>query len=54
MFGGAGSGGAAGQSSVTDLVFSDYMNKYQAPELQKRVLPLQGYQAPQGLFRGII
>lgn len=53
MFGGAGSGGA-GQSSVTDLVFSDYVKRYKAPELQKRVLPLQGYQAPQGLFRGII
>jgi len=35
-------------------VFGDYMNKYQAPELLERVLPLQGYQAPQGLFRGII
>jgi hypothetical protein len=53
MFGGAGSGGA-GQSSVTDLVFSDYVKRYEAPELQKRVLPLQGYQAPQGLFKGII
>ena len=50
MFGGT----TAGQSSVTDLVFSDYVKRYQAPELQKRVLPLQGYQAPQGLFRGII
>jgi len=47
-------GGAAGQSSVTGLMFGDYMNKYQAPELLKRVLPLQGYQAPQGLFKGII
>jgi hypothetical protein len=45
MFGGGG---------VTETVFGDYMNKYQAPELLKRVLPLQGYQAPQGLFRGII
>ena len=53
MFGGAGSGGA-GQSSVTGLMLGDYMNKYQAPELLKRVLPLQGYQAPQGLFKGII
>jgi len=47
-------GGAAGQSSVTDLVFSDYVKRYEAPELLKRVLPLQGYQAPQGLFKGII
>ena len=51
MLGGAAAGG---KPSVTDLVFSDYVKRYEAPELQKRVLPLQGYQAPQGLFRGII
>ena len=51
MLGGAAAGG---KPSVTDLVFSDYVKRYEAPELQKRVLPLQGYQAPQGLFKGII
>ena len=50
MLGGAAAGG---KPSVTDLVFSDYVKRYEAPELQKRVLPLQGYQAPQGLFRGL-
>ena len=45
---------AGGKPSVTDLVFSDYVKRYEAPELQKRVLPLQGYQAPQGLFRGLV
>ena len=51
MLGGAAAGG---KPSVTDLVFSDYVKRYEAPELQKRVLPLQGYQAPQGLFRGLV
>ena len=51
MLGGAAEGG---KPSVTDLVFSDYVKRYEAPELQKRVLPLQGYQAPQGLFRGLV
>ena len=51
MLGGAAAGG---KSSVTDLVFSDYVKRYKAPELQKRALPLQGYQAPQGLFRGLV
>jgi len=45
---------AGGKSSVTDLVFSDYVKRYEAPELQERALPLQGYQAPQGLFRGLV
>ena len=51
MFAGAG---GAGKPSVTDLVFSDYVKRYEAPELQQRALPLQGYQAPQGLFRGLV
>ena len=51
MLGGAAAGG---KPSVTELVFSDYTKRYEAPELQKRVLPLQGYQAPQGLFRGLV
>lgn len=51
MFAGAG---GAGKPSVTDLVFSDYVKRYEAPALQQRVLPLQGYQAPQGLFRGLV
>ena len=51
MLGGAAAGD---KPSVTDLVFSDYVKRYEAPELQKRVLPLQGYQAPQGLFRGLV
>ena len=51
MLGGAAAGG---KPSVTDLVFSDYVKRYEAPELQQRVLPLQGYQAPQGLFRGLV
>lgn len=50
----AGAAGAAGKPSVTDLVFSDYVKRYEAPELQERALPLQGYQAPQGLFRGLV
>jgi len=45
---------AGGKPSVTDLVFSDYVKRYEAPELQERALPLQGYQAPQGLFRGLV
>ena len=52
MLGGAAAAG--GKPSVTDLVFSDYVKRYEAPELQKRVLPLQGYQTPQGLFRGLV
>ena len=51
MLGGAAAGG---KPSVTDLVFSDYVKRYEAPELQERALPLQGYQAPQGLFRGLV
>jgi hypothetical protein len=51
MLGGAAAGG---NPSVTDLVFSDYTKRYEAPELQERVLPLQGYQAPQGLFKGLV
>ena len=51
MLGGAAAGG---KPSVTDLVFSDYVKRYEAPELQQRALPLQGYQAPQGLFRGLV
>ena len=41
--------------SVTENVFEDYLFKksYQAPELLKRTVPLQGYKAP-GLFRGFI
>lgn len=50
----AAGGAAGGKSSVTDLVFSDYVKRYEAPELQERALPLQGYQAPQGLFRGLV
>ena len=50
----AAAGAAAGKPSVTDLVFSDYVKRYEAPELQQRALPLQGYQAPQGLFRGLV
>ena len=50
----AAAGGAAGKPAVTDLVFSDYVKRYEAPELQQRALPLQGYQAPQGLFRGLV
>ena len=52
MLGGAAQAG--GKPSVTDLVFSDYVKRYEAPELQQRALPLQGYQAPQGLFRGLV
>jgi hypothetical protein len=52
MLGGAAAAG--GKPSVTELVFSDYTKRYEAPELQERVLPLQGYQAPQGLFRGLV
>ena len=51
MLGGAAEGG---KPSVTELVFSDYTKRYEAPELQERVLPLQGYQAPQGLFKGLV
>jgi hypothetical protein len=51
MLGGAAAGG---KPSVTELVFSDYTKRYEAPELQERVLPLQGYQAPQGLFKGLV
>ena len=51
MLGGAAQ---AGKPSVTDLVFSDYVKRYKAPELKQRALPLQGYQAPQGLFRGLV
>jgi len=54
---GSGSGGGTGMfggRGITDLVFSDYVKRYEAPELQKRVLPLQGYQAPQqqGMLTG--
>jgi len=50
----AAGGAAGGKPTVTDLVFSDYVKRYEAPELQQRALPLQGYQAPQGLFRGLV
>ena len=50
----AAGGAAGGKPSVTELVFSDYTKRYEAPELQERALPLQGYQAPQGLFRGLV
>ena len=52
MLGGAAQAG--GKPLVTDLVFSDYVKRYEAPALQQRALPLQGYQAPQGLFRGLV
>jgi len=54
MLAAAAGGAAGGKPSVTELVFSDYTKRYEAPELQERVLPLQGYQAPQGLFRGLV
>jgi hypothetical protein len=50
---GTGAGYGAG-TSVTELVFSDFLNPYQDPGLLKYVTNLPGYQAPLDIFRRTI
>jgi hypothetical protein len=54
---GAGSGTGAGfgsGTSITELVFSDFLNPYEDPGLLKYVTNLPGYQAPLDIFRRTI
>ena len=50
---GRGAGYGAG-TSITELVFSDFLNPYEDPGLLKYVTNLPGYQAPLDIFRRTI